>query len=73
MDTFLIMARALAKAASLDILRLDIQFNKIDEEFSALCVLGDTSNDYVEINYIISEDGTIRKREEGVCQHMKIS
>lgn len=66
MDTFLIMARALAKAASLDILRLDIQFNKIDE-FSALCVLGDTSNDYVEIDYIIKEDGTIRKREEGVC------
>jgi len=62
METILIMAQALAKAASLDILRLDIQFNKIDDEFSALCVLGATSNDYVEIDYIIKEDGTVTKR-----------
>ena len=61
METILIMAQALAKAASLDILRLDIQFNKIDDEFSALCVLGGTSNDYVEIDYIIKEDRGINE------------
>ncbi len=67
METILIMAKALAKAASLDVIRLDIQYNKIDDGFSALCVLGDVSFENTEIEYIISEDGTVRKREEGVC------
>ena len=74
METILIMAKALAKAASLDILRVDIQYNRIDDEMSALCVLGestymDTDAEYIthEVEYIIHENGTVQKREEGVC------
>lgn len=33
METILIMAQALAQASGLDILRLDIQFNTIHDEF----------------------------------------
>lgn len=70
MDTILIMAKALAKATSLDILRLDIQYNRIYDQMSALCVLGesiymDTDAEYITngLEYIINEDGTVAIRE----------
>ena len=64
MDTFLIMARALAKASLLEILRLDIQYNRMDDEMSALCVLGSLSFENIEVEYIIHEDGTVQKRDK---------
>jgi len=67
METIIIMAQALAKASLLEILRLDIQYNRIDDEMSALCVLGSLSFEDTEIEYIIHENGTVQKREEGVC------
>ena len=66
METILIMAQALAKAKFLVILRLDIHYDKIDDVMSALCVLGSTSFETTEIEYIIHEDGTVQKREEGI-------
>lgn len=62
METILIMARALAKAASLDILRLDIQYNSIKDETSALCTLGNETDMYTVVEYIIHENGTVEKR-----------
>ena len=65
METILIMAKALAKAASLDIVRLDIQYNRKYDEMSALCILGNTSLPFMETGikekaeFIIHEDGTI--------------
>jgi len=67
METILIMAQALAKASLLEILCLDIQYNRIDDEMSALCVLGSLSFENTEIEYIIHENGTVQKRGEGVC------
>ena len=67
METILIITQALAKANLYDVLRLDIQYNRIDDEMSALCVLGSLSFDDTEIEYIIHENGTVTKREEGVC------
>lgn len=67
METILIMANALAKASLLEILRLDIQYNRIDDEMSALCVLGSLSFENTEVEYIIHENGTVQKREESVC------
>lgn len=65
METILIMAEALAKAASLDILRLDIQYDRKFDEMTALCILGNSSLPFMETGiedkpeFIIHEDGTI--------------
>lgn len=67
METILIIAQALAKANLFDVIRLDIQYNRIDDEMSALCVLGSLSFEDTEIEYIIHENGTVQKREAGVC------
>ena len=62
METILIIAQALAKANLLDVVRLDIQYNRLDDEMSALCVLGSLSFEETEVEYIIHEDGTVGKR-----------
>ena len=67
METILIMAEAIAKASFLEILRLDIQYNRIDNEMYALCVLGSLSFEKTEVEYIIHENGVVQKRGEGVC------
>ena len=72
METIVILAEALAKAAKLDVLRLDIQYNNVDEISSALCVLGHYSNLETRFEYIICEDGTIRKRVLYETNHRRI-
>jgi len=59
METIMIMAQALAKASGLNILRLDIQYNKNDYEYSGYLNLG-------RVEFRISEDGTVEK-----CRDLK--
>ena len=58
MNTIMILATALAKAAKSDIRRLDIQYNEKTEVYSGRCWLYDTIFD-------IHEDGTIEKVKGG--------
>ena len=59
MDTIIILANALAKAATEQILRLDIQYDE-KTGYSARCDLGEVSR---HSSYVIREDGTISKEQ----------
>ena len=58
METIIALARALEKLSRDEILRLDIQYNIINEEYTGLLTLGDgVSGLYHE--FLIHEDGLI--------------
>lgn len=59
MDTIIILANALAKAAAEQIMRLDIQFNE-KTGYSARCWLGEVGKNHC---FDIREDGTISKEQ----------
>ena len=58
MDTIFTLAKALTKCSHDELLRLDIQYNIINEEYTGLLTLGDgCSGIYHE--FLIHEDGSI--------------
>ena len=60
MNTILILAQALAKVSTLNIDRLDFQYDHANEEYFARVWLTNEDNKVTAI-YNIKEDGTITK------------
>lgn len=58
METILIMAKALAKASGLYIVRLDIQYHQYDDEFVGNLYL---QKDSINIEFAIRDNGTVEK------------
>lgn len=58
METILTLARALEKTSKKEILRLDIQYNVITEEYSGTLTLGDEISG-LNHEFLICEDGSI--------------
>lgn len=58
METILTLAKALEKTSKKDILRLDIQYNIITEEYSGTLTLGDGISG-MNHEFLIYEDGSI--------------
>lgn len=59
METFIILANALAQISHLDIKRLDILYDDTRDEYSACLWLG--NGDDSSIEFILKEDGTVSK------------
>lgn len=61
METITILANALVTASKLDIIRLDIQYNKETELYKGILWLGKGETLSVRYKFDISEDGSITK------------
>ena len=59
METITILADALARASKLDILRLDIQYNKETESYTGSVILGYGRDLQDWLEYDIHDNGTI--------------
>ena len=57
MNTIMIMAQALSKAAGAEVTRLDIQYNRNTDDYTGVLWLKDVTEEF-----ILKEDGTVTKR-----------
>ena len=60
MQTIINLAKALEKSTELELIRLDIQFNKVEEMFTGYATFEASSVNY-QTQFEICEDGTISR------------
>ena len=67
-DTIITLTKALEQCSGFSCIRLDIQYNSIDELFKARLWLGDPEAKELELQFIydICEDGTVSKVDRTV-------